>query len=307
MKKIALVILSILASSSSFAKENEDEYVFASPFFDYIKASTVDAMNNEDNVYGLGMDVGYRYNNNVAIRARLEQLEIGNSTDNDAENFMLGLDGMYFLDSIDNDAYLYVGVRSANVNENMYGMAFGAGYEYEIDKNWSLRAELGGLSFFIEDKIVQNANIGVTYRFDQPQERRKAKEIEYYVYENKPIRVNLDVKFKHDSSDIASIYDDQILKVAEFLKKNKGMKVTIEGHASHLGSNEYNKKLSQRRSDEVSSYLSENYNIDKSRVTSIGFGEEKPLMKGTSKEANKVNRRVVAVLEGVQRVKVLKK
>lgn len=305
MKKISILTLVMLSALPIEAKEKEN-YIFVSPYFSLIQGESSEELLNEQNIYGLGLDIGYRYNNNLGARLRIEQLEIDNSL-NSSKNYLVGIDGMYHFDQFSNELYTYAGLRHAKTSNSHIGLTAGIGYQYKLDNNWDIRVEGGAISFFDSNKLSPNINLGINYRFDQPQKIYKSKEIEYYVYENKPIRINLDVKFQHDSSIIDSIYHEQIQNVATFLKKNSDSKITIEGHASHLGTDQYNLNLSQRRSEAISAYLIKNFDIDPSRVESIGYGESRPLVKGKSLRANRANRRVVAVLDGIERIKVLKK
>ena len=295
-----LLFLTAAVTFSLSAQSKETNYIFVSPYYDYINAEKTPEMNNESTVYGLGIDVGYRFNKNYALRSRFEQLEIGNGTNNDSENYMLGLDGQYFFDTFNNDAYIYIGPRLSKANKSLSGIDLGLGYEHLIDKRWSLRAEVGTLYFSQNDDILPHANIGVTYRFEQPEKRYVQKQIE--TYKDVDITLNLNVKFEHDSSVIKSLYEKNLIEVANFLNKYKDKTVTIEGHASYLGTNEYNLRLSQRRADAVKSYLVNKYNVNALRVNTIGYGEERPLNKEKTLEANRINRRVVAVLHATEKV-----
>jgi OmpA-OmpF porin, OOP family len=53
--------------------------------------------------------------------------------------------------------------------------------------------------------------------------------------------------------------------------------VTVEGHADRLGSDTYNQALSQRRADEVKTYLVRNGGLPADKVNSTGMGESAPV------------------------------
>ena len=86
-----------------------------------------------------------------------------------------------------------------------------------------------------------------------------------------------------------SFYDLQ--QVAEYLKKHPDLSVELAGHTDSAGDDAYNKDLSANRAKSAADYLISR-GIQKSRISTIGFGEEKPLMDGETDQANEANRRV---------------
>jgi len=68
-------------------------------------------------------------------------------------------------------------------------------------------------------------------------------------------------------------------------------KLRIEGHTDSRGSESFNKDLSQRRADSVMTYFIDK-GVDASRLSAVGFGEEKPLDPAKNQEAYTKNRRV---------------
>ena len=60
--------------------------------------------------------------------------------------------------------------------------------------------------------------------------------------------------------------------VAQYLKENPSVNVTINGYASPEGTEDYNMKLSQRRADAVKTMLVDKYGIDAARINTIGHG-----------------------------------
>lgn len=113
-----------------------------------------------------------------------------------------------------------------------------------------------------------------------------------------PPRVNLDIRFAHDSDRVEAISMKQINDLSKALQseglKNKG--VIIEGHTDSDGTNAYNLDLSQRRSQSVIKILMETHGISLSRLTSKGYGEEKPVYSNKTSFGKSINRRVAVVL-----------
>jgi peptidoglycan-associated lipoprotein len=102
--------------------------------------------------------------------------------------------------------------------------------------------------------------------------------------------VNDDIHFDFDSSALTPEAQDILKKKALWLKANPGVTVIIEGHCDDRGTNEYNMALGDRRADSAKSFLLA-LGIDKSRLTTVSWGEEKPLVRGTTEEARAKNRR----------------
>jgi outer membrane protein OmpA-like peptidoglycan-associated protein len=75
------------------------------------------------------------------------------------------------------------------------------------------------------------------------------------------------------------------------LLKDSNVKIKVEGHTSLEGSAKSNQKLSQERADNVKDYLVSK-GIAAERITTIGYGSTRPLVKGASEKANVQNRRV---------------
>jgi len=87
---------------------------------------------------------------------------------------------------------------------------------------------------------------------------------------------NEDVLFAYDSSALSPQAQDILRKKAGFLKANPNVKVTIEGHTDERGTNEYNLALGQQRADAAARYL-QTLGIDKKRIKTISYGEERPV------------------------------
>ncbi len=84
--------------------------------------------------------------------------------------------------------------------------------------------------------------------------------------------------------------------VAGILKANPDIaRVRIEGHTDDVGSDRKNLKLSDDRAASVRQWLVD-AGVDASRLESVGYGESRPAVPGTSKEAREANRRVEFVI-----------
>ncbi len=108
--------------------------------------------------------------------------------------------------------------------------------------------------------------------------------------------VNLDINFEYDSSMLNNIAKSTLKEKAAWLKANGGVTVAIEGHCDERGTTNYNLALGERRASAAKAYLI-NLGISASRLTTISFGEEKPMAYGSSESAFQKNRRAHFVIE----------
>lgn len=85
---------------------------------------------------------------------------------------------------------------------------------------------------------------------------------------------------------------EELNMMLTMMKQNESMQVEIGGHTDDVGSDTFNKKLSQQRADAVKSYLSSN-GISGRRIKSVGYGEERPLVSNDDETGGReINRRV---------------
>ena len=102
------------------------------------------------------------------------------------------------------------------------------------------------------------------------------------------------VFFATNKTSLTTASRATLRKQAKFLRKNKKLNVTIEGHADERGTREYNLALGDRRANAAKDYLM-TQGISSSRVTTISFGKERPVNSGSNKKAWAQNRRSVTV------------
>ena len=128
---------------------------------------------------------------------------------------------------------------------------------------------------------------------------------EFHLTKSEEIRV--DIKFATNKADITEEYAGEVERVAKFLKKYASVKAEIAGHTDSTASDAYNLKLSQRRADAVKTMLVTRFGIDASRLTSVGYGESKPIANNDTADGRAQNRRVVAVMHAETTETVKKK
>jgi outer membrane protein OmpA-like peptidoglycan-associated protein len=67
--------------------------------------------------------------------------------------------------------------------------------------------------------------------------------------------------------------------------------VNIDGHTSSEGTEEYNRRLSQRRAEAVRDFLA-GRGVELERMVARGFGEDRPIEPNTTEAGRQANRRV---------------
>jgi len=99
------------------------------------------------------------------------------------------------------------------------------------------------------------------------------------------------IQFRSSSAELSAASFKVLDEVVALLKGNPGIKVRIEGHSSSDGNYQENVKLSKSRAESVKKYLNSR-GIENERLSSIGYGPDRPLNSGKSKEEKIRNRRV---------------
>ena len=99
------------------------------------------------------------------------------------------------------------------------------------------------------------------------------------------------ILFKADSSKL-DVNDISIIDTFKsLLEKYPNATVTIEGHASSDGSEPYNQILSEKRAAAVKQSLVEK-GINADRLSTVGYGETKPIEPNNTTKGRAKNRRV---------------
>ncbi len=103
--------------------------------------------------------------------------------------------------------------------------------------------------------------------------------------------VNQDIHFAFDSAQLTPMSQMLLKEKAQWLEDNMSVDVRIEGNCDERGTTEYNLALGERRAMSVKNYLVD-LGISGSRLTTISYGEEKPLDPAHNEAAWAKNRRV---------------
>ena len=103
--------------------------------------------------------------------------------------------------------------------------------------------------------------------------------------------VLLGVNFDVDKATIRPEAYPILEHAYDVLKENPSVKVEIQGHTDSDASDAYNLKLSQKRAETVKEYLAKK-GIEAGRMSTVGFGETKPISDNTTPTGKAKNRRI---------------
>jgi peptidoglycan-associated lipoprotein len=97
------------------------------------------------------------------------------------------------------------------------------------------------------------------------------------------------VFFAFDRSDITPESQEILSRQADWLRRYPNVTVTIEGHCDERGTREYNLALGERRAQAAKNVLVA-AGIPASRISTISYGKERPIVVGSNEEAWAQNR-----------------
>ncbi|HEX6114055.1 MAG TPA: OmpA family protein [Geminicoccaceae bacterium] len=89
---------------------------------------------------------------------------------------------------------------------------------------------------------------------------------------------------------------DTLAKVAELISVYDDRKVLIVGHTDAVGDAAYNKQLSERRAELVKQFFVDNFEVEEDRLSTQGFGEQRPIASDATREGRRANRRVEVLI-----------
>jgi outer membrane protein OmpA-like peptidoglycan-associated protein len=104
------------------------------------------------------------------------------------------------------------------------------------------------------------------------------------------IRIN-NIFFDYNESTLKPESFLELDRLYNVLSSNSDINVEISGHTDNVGSDEYNIKLSQSRSEAVKEYLVKK-GINTNRIISKGYGKSNPVATNDTEEGKQLNRRV---------------
>ena len=212
--------------------------------------------------------------------------------------------------------YAQIGVGAAYVdNNNMLDGKFAflaptAGLGLSFQTKWNLDFDLGvQLDHAVNDKIenleqdafFQDAHfmpyVGIGYTFGK---KGGSATTLYPRFLRNVVSMEKDftldgVQFEFDSAKLTADAKVVLKEVVDALKKNPNVKVDIQGHTDNVGEAAYNITLSQERANAVKDFLVQN-GISAMRITTRGYGENRPVASNETAEGRALNRRIDFVI-----------
>lgn len=233
-------------------------------------------------VFGLSL-LGYLVNSRSGVSF------IDSDTDGLFRREGLSLYGRVGIGHMENDAERVEYFRDYSTHA-----AFGLGLEYGFRNGFALRTELMSM-----DTDAKYLNVGLLKRFGSvpvaaaPAVVAAALPVEPAVVEEpivvKPVVPPL-AYFEFDRSDIS---DDDARKLDAFAEAmlENDLEIIIDGHTDWIAPEQYNMSLSIRRAEAVYNYLVSK-GVASKRMTTMGYGETRPISNNNTVNGRALNRRV---------------
>jgi outer membrane protein OmpA-like peptidoglycan-associated protein len=108
-----------------------------------------------------------------------------------------------------------------------------------------------------------------------------------------------DVTFDFDSAAVRPGLYGEVDRIAQIMVKYPQTHIIVEGHTDSVGAERYNQQLSERRANAVKNLLVQR-GVDPYRVTTIGYGESRPVATNAEEAGRQLNRRVEIRIKPVE-------
>ncbi len=106
--------------------------------------------------------------------------------------------------------------------------------------------------------------------------------------------VTLRINFAFDKTEVSNSYSSILDETIDFMSENKNYKIVLQGHTDSRGTVTYNQALSEKRAFAVKKTLGA-LGVNENRISTVGYGESKPIVSNDTDEGRTENRRVDAL------------
>ncbi|MCG9547798.1 outer membrane beta-barrel protein [Vibrio harveyi] len=313
MKKIALAVATVLAGGVMSNVALADTYIGGKLGYNALNdACHLDAPCDGDS-FAAGMHLGYNFNEYVAAEYGVDYL--GNFTANfnkagkntvDGDLWALTLAPKFNLPLTDSwNLFAKVGAAYMMAGDEKDFVPTGSlGAEYQINYNWSLRAEYQRYQDMSDDIIDDMDSdffgIGFNYKFgSEPvvqEEVVETRPVTRIVEHEYPAQTAT-VQFGLESAELqdASAFNGTV----ELMNTYPQAQVEINGYSDTTGSEAYNQQLTEKRAQAVADHFQAE-GIAADRMTVKGMGEANPVASNETREGREQNRRVEVVVPAFQ-------
>lgn len=210
---------------------------------------------------------------------------------------------------------------TSSAKEQDLNYKFGVGLQYDFTRAFAMRAEAE--RYRIDDAVgnkgdVDLLSLGMVYRFGrnkQDEQAAAADPASDPVATAAPIAAVapvlvvvpvvtktqqycsiLDLRFEINQDAIQRDDKEKLRVIGTFMKKYPDTTAVIEGHSDNVGTDAHNQQLSAHRAESVVTFLQNDFAIEPSRLTAVGYGNTRPIASNDSEEGKRLNRRINAVI-----------
>jgi outer membrane protein OmpA-like peptidoglycan-associated protein len=146
-------------------------------------------------------------------------------------------------------------------------------------RRYSITAEAPDHIFYSDEYVIPPTSAGKDYKKDIVLDRTSGGNTRLLVF------------FDFNKAELKNESKPDLNRAVNFLKQNPGLRIEIAGHTDSVGTDQYNKKLSQDRAESVRQYLIAG-GIDAGRLKAVGYGESQPVADNGTDDGKARNRRV---------------
>jgi len=311
MKKLVAALgLSLLALTASV---HAQEGLYLGPSLGYYYLDSDRVISGHDDAGVAGLNIGYRFFNDWALEAGYGKDIAGDDLEVAQLNayFWLGEDDGGWRPYVVAGFSYYDREGESNLwsdEEYTHQAQIGFGFSKMLSEQWEFRGDARLAHKLREGNEGINdgsLNFALNYYFNKPaapvvEEPVEPRVPEMPVREPEPemrtITVRLDVEFEFDKAVVRAIYGDELQAVANAMKVHDDIELVLEGHTDWIGTDAYNQDLSDRRAKAVKAKLVETYGIAANRISTVGYGESRPIADNKTDEGRARNRRVIGEL-----------
>ncbi len=309
MKKIAFAVATVLAGGVISNVALADAYIGGKLGYSELNDACHLDKPCDDDSFAASMHLGYSFNEYIAAEYGVDYLgdfkanfnKSGkNVVDGDlwaltlAPKFNLPLNDSWNLFAKVGAAYMMSG------DERDFVPTGSLGAEYQINYNWSLRAEYQRYQDMsddiIDDMDADYFGIGFNYKFgsepvvqEEVVETRPATNIAEHVY---PAQTTT-VQFGLESSEVKDA--STLSETINVMNTYPQAQVEITGYSDTTGSADFNQQLTEKRAKAVADEF-QAQGITADRMTVKGMGEANPVASNETRQGREANRRVEVVV-----------
>jgi len=98
------------------------------------------------------------------------------------------------------------------------------------------------------------------------------------------------IQFAFDDYSLSAKARERLDEIASWMKNAPGVKIQIQGNTCDIGTDDYNLALGDQRARSAKKYL-EALGLESARLSTISYGEERPLVPNSDEKNRSLNRR----------------